>query len=226
MSGSPLSPHLASPAELQERLATERAGEPFIVYRDSQGSQRIVSLGEGSRLTIGRSPKADIALTWDEEVSGLHAELSQAGDSWLILDDGLSRNGTHVNGERVQGRRRLRDNDQMVLGQTALIYREPLQSRLQSTAVAGKFVLGAELSRRSVACSCLSASPSRTEVRSDDPATNQQIADDLHLSVAAVKAHLRLLFERFQVEDLPQNDKRAALVELALTTGTVSPGEL
>ena len=42
------------------------------------------------------------------------------------------------------------------------------------------------------------------------PATNQQIADELFLSVDAVKTHLRALFAKFGIEDLPQNQKRIA----------------
>ena len=54
------------------------------------------------------------------------------------------------------------------------------------------------------------------------PATNQQIADEIFLSVDSVKSHLRTLFGKFGVEDLPQNQKRARLVELAFTSGLVS----
>lgn len=31
------------------------------------------------------------------------------------------------------------------------------------------------------------------------PATNQRIADEIHLSVAAVESHLRALFEKFAI---------------------------
>jgi DNA-binding NarL/FixJ family response regulator len=58
------------------------------------------------------------------------------------------------------------------------------------------------------------------------PATNQEIADELTLSVDAVKTHLRALFEKFGVEALPQNQKRVALVERALQSGLVSEREL
>jgi DNA-binding NarL/FixJ family response regulator len=51
------------------------------------------------------------------------------------------------------------------------------------------------------------------------PASNEEIAAELHLSVDAVKAHLRQLFRRFEIEALPQIQKRTALVRLALASG-------
>jgi len=58
------------------------------------------------------------------------------------------------------------------------------------------------------------------------PATNQQIGEELHLSVDAVQTHMRALFEKLEVGDLPQNQKRVALVERALQSGIVSRREL
>ena len=46
------------------------------------------------------------------------------------------------------------------------------------------------------------------------------------LSLDAVKSHMRALFARFGLDDLPQNEKRVRLVERALQTGTVSEHEL
>jgi hypothetical protein len=40
-----------------------------------------------------------------------------------------------------------------------------------------------------------------------------------------VKLHLRALFEKFDVGDLPQNQKRLALVQRALQSGLVSERE-
>jgi DNA-binding NarL/FixJ family response regulator len=58
------------------------------------------------------------------------------------------------------------------------------------------------------------------------PASNQDIANEVALSVPRVKAHLRDLFERLGVEDLPHNAKRVKLVEIAFQTGAVSVREL
>jgi FixJ family two-component response regulator len=58
------------------------------------------------------------------------------------------------------------------------------------------------------------------------PSTNQQIADELSLSRDAVKTHLRSLFHKFGIDQLPQNQKRARLVEMALQHGLVSARNL
>jgi hypothetical protein len=60
------------------------------------------------------------------------------------------------------------------------------------------------------------------EASSATPATNPQIAAEVFLSVDAVKAHLRILFDRFGLGDLPQNEKRGRLVSMALSAGVVA----
>ena len=64
----------------------------------------------------------DVSLPWDAEVSGLHAELRRFGEEWTVADDGLSRNGTFLNGERIVGRQRLRPGDRLLVGQTVIAY--------------------------------------------------------------------------------------------------------
>ena len=55
------------------------------------------------------------------------------------------------------------------------------------------------------------------------PATNQEIAAEVFLSVDAVKAHLRTLYRKFGIEDLPHNQKRARLAELVIEGGYLGP---
>ena len=50
-------------------------------------------------------------MPWDPEMSRLHAELVRRAGEWTVSDDGLSQNGTWVNGLRLTGRRRLADGD-------------------------------------------------------------------------------------------------------------------
>ena len=120
----PLQAHRSTPAELQARIAAERGGRPFLVYRDSDGAQLITTL-TGERASIGRAGGADVELRWDEEISRLHAELERIAGEWTVADDGLSRNGTWVNGERISGRHRLRDGDLVRVGRTVLAFRDP-----------------------------------------------------------------------------------------------------
>jgi pSer/pThr/pTyr-binding forkhead associated (FHA) protein len=227
MPESPRTPHLATPAELKERIEAERRGAPFLIYRDGDGVQRIAPLGDGGReLTIGRDRETDVQLSWDPQVSGLHAELRRAGGSWLVIDDGLSRNGTFVNGERVVGRRRLREGDELRLGKTVVVFRSPAAKRRQSTAYSVELSAPPELSPAQRRVLVALSRPYGSGDAYARPATNQQIADELHLSIAAVKTHLRLLFQRFALNDLAQNEKRAELVRVAFESGAVSTADL
>ena len=70
-------------------------------------------------------PDSGVPLPWDREVSRLHAQLERVDADWTLRDDGLSRNGTFVNGERLHGERALHDGDTIRLGTTRLTYRIP-----------------------------------------------------------------------------------------------------
>jgi pSer/pThr/pTyr-binding forkhead associated (FHA) protein len=100
-----LARHGASPAELQEQLIALRGGLPFLLYRDGEQQQRILCLEGQHEITVGRDESADVALSWDNQVSRLHAELACVAGQWTVVDDGLSSNGSFVNGERISGRR-------------------------------------------------------------------------------------------------------------------------
>jgi pSer/pThr/pTyr-binding forkhead associated (FHA) protein len=226
MSGSPLQAHAASPAELRERIEAERAGRPFLVFRDGEGAQRIVDLdGFGTRLSVGRAPTNEISLPWDTEVSRLHAELECIGGEWTVSDDGLSRNGSWLNGGRVSGRHRLRDGDVLRVGRTAIAFRRPATEDSMPTHVAAGMRPVAELGGTQRQVLVALARPYKHDEFAS-PATNQAIADEVHLSVDAVKSHLRSLFQRFGIEHLPQNQKRSRLVAEALQSGVISTRDL
>jgi hypothetical protein len=217
---TPLGPHTASPEELRERLLAERAGEPFLVWRTDGGRQQLLTLHPGlQRVTIGRGPSNDVALGWDTEVSRLHAELERLAGEWTVVDDGLSRNGTWLNGQRIGGRQRLRDGDVVQVGQTVVAIRVPAPEDSRPT-VAGGHGAAPQLTpaqKRVLAALCRPYKESEFAT----PATNQQIAEELFLSIDAVKAHLRALFGAFGLEDLPQNQKRSVLAMRALQLGIV-----
>jgi pSer/pThr/pTyr-binding forkhead associated (FHA) protein len=216
----------ASPAELKQQIEAERRGLPFLVYRDGGDRQQILALGEGTQhVTIGRGSGTDIWLDWDSEVSRVHTELERIGDAWTAVDDGLSRNGSYVNGERLTGRQRLRDGDVLRIGGTAILFRDPVEEEVGET-VASSDVLSAPLSKAQRRVLVALCRPFKEDRAYAAPATNQQIADELFLSVNGVKTHLRALFAKFGLEDLPQNQKRLTLVEKAMTSGIVQPRDL
>lgn len=211
------------PTELQALIATERRGVPFLYLRDGDGTQRLVTL-EPDRLVLGRAPGSDLEIAWDPRVSGVHAYLERRGPRWVIEDDGLSRNGTFVDGERLHGQRTLRDGDVIQMGDTLVGFRDPKPEQVVAT-VAASVAASPEVSgaqRRVLIALCR---PLADGERST-PATNDEIARELVLSVAAIKTHLRALFERFDLEDLPQNEKRGRLAERALAGGVVRMGDL
>jgi pSer/pThr/pTyr-binding forkhead associated (FHA) protein len=220
-------PRQTSAAELKAQIEAERGRRPFLVFRDGEDEQRIVVIDEGtSELWIGRGEAAGLRLDWDEEVSALHAQIEIVAGECTLLDDGLSRNGSFVGAERVHGRRRLRDGDVIRFGRTAVLFRRPGESAPEATVVATEVPAAATISpgqRRVLLALCR---PFKEGSAFATPPTNQAIADELHLSVDAVKTHLRALFEKLELEDLPQNRKRVALVEKALQSGVVSPRDL
>jgi pSer/pThr/pTyr-binding forkhead associated (FHA) protein len=211
-----------TPAELKEIIAAERTGNPFLVWRTGDGEQRLQLLeADQWRVTIGRDGAADVALPWDAEISRTHALLERVGRGWTLVDDGLSRNGSFVNGTRVIGRRRLADRDRLVFGATLLTYRETSRGTTQTaSAIDTPAAIPLSPMKRKVLialCRPVHESGSAT------PATNRQIAEEVYLTVDAVKAHLRVLFERFGLSQLPQNEKRAQLVSAALDAGVLAP---
>ncbi|MDX6682204.1 MAG: hypothetical protein QOG94_2243 [Solirubrobacteraceae bacterium] len=123
-----------SVADLQARFEAERAGTPFLLFQDEHGRQQIVGLeNEPAEIPIGRDPEIGIPLPWDRQVSRVHALLHRVAGAWTILDDGLSRNGTLVNGERLSGRRRLHDRDVVRCGDVQIEFREPSAAEGEET---------------------------------------------------------------------------------------------
>ncbi len=207
----------------------ERSGRPFLVFRDRDDHQRLFSFAPGSTsATVGRRPASDVVIDWDALVSRLHARFELADDgTWVIVDDGLSSNGTFVNEESVSGRRPLSDGDLLRFGSTKVMFRapQPEPARQKPAADAAEKPATVQLSSTQRRVLVALGRLCKGAIKSD-PATEQQIADELVLSVAEVRGHLGVLYAKLGVEDLPGDEPRVRLVERAFSTGLISERDL
>ncbi len=200
----------------------------FLRYTDDTGRQHELSLDpEQQRFTIGRNVQADLVLGWDAEVSRLHAAVEYLGAHWTIVDDGLSRNGTFVNGERLIGRRRLSPGDRIRVG-TTLVHFFDFGGVVDDAThtSSGSIPTMRSLTDTQRAVLIALCRPYKHGTGFATPASNQQIAEELFLSIDAIKTHLRALFAKFGVENLPQNQKRTRLAALAMQSGMISDHDL
>jgi FHA domain len=205
-----------------DRMARDEPGvTAFLAYVDETGYQRTFALDPAAeRVRIGRGAGVELQLAWDRQASRVHAELQRLGEGWALSDDGLSANGTYLNGERLHGRRRLTNGDRIQVGQTPIVFRA-LSAEGSSTFVPALSLPPVELSRTQERVLLALSRPYLNGAIHAVPATNREIADELSLSVDAVKTHLRVLFGKFGIEGLAQNQKRARLVELGFQRGNL-----
>jgi predicted component of type VI protein secretion system len=173
------------------------------------------------RATLGKAAENDIAVDDDPTASHLHAVLERFAAGWCVTDLGSS-NGTWVNGERIWASRRLRHGDEIRIGHTRLVFRDPLSTAGAATEVdqAPPTLTARERDVLIALCRPLLARDMFTE-----PASTRTVADELVITQAAVKQHLVNLYEKFGIT--PGDDRRrAALANEALRRGAVSLTEL
>jgi hypothetical protein len=172
----------------------------------------------GEVTTVGRGRGADIRLD-DPSVSRLHAELVRRGPYVYVVDLGLSRNGTRVNGRPV-ARRVLDNGDVLSFGAARCriggLQQEDLteEADLRRTAVP-------ELTRRERDVLVSLCRPALSDEAFAVPATAHQIAADLVVTEAAVKQHLLRLYQKFRVPEGP--NRRTRLANEVVALGLVKP---
>jgi pSer/pThr/pTyr-binding forkhead associated (FHA) protein len=176
---------------------------------------------EADRTTVGKAAENDVAFDDDPTASHLHAVLERFAAGWCVTDLGSS-NGTWVNGERIWSSHRLRHGDEIRVGQTRLIFRDPLSAEGAQTEAedAPPGLTARELDVLVALCRPLLDRDMFTE-----PASTRAIADELVITQAAVKQHLANLFDKFGI---PAGDahRRARLANEALRRGAVSLAQL
>jgi len=184
----------------------------------AQRSSR-VELGS-NRMSVGKASENDIALD-DPSVSHLHAVLEHFPAGWCVTDLGSS-NGTWLNGERIWSSRRVRHDDEIRIGETRLLFRDPTGAVQPETDVENAPPPLTTRERDVLIALCL---PLLARDMFTEPASTRTIADELVISDAAVKQHLANLFDKFGIGTDDAN-RRLQLANSAIRSGAVTITDL
>jgi pSer/pThr/pTyr-binding forkhead associated (FHA) protein len=148
----------------------QREDEPAIRYELSPSSTR-----------IGRADNNDVVLPGDMRVSRHHACVDFENEQWVI-SDAHSTNGTTVNGHRITTHS-LRHGDRIRIGGTTMMFvpvADPSATVTDTTGEQPEDNRGALLSHREREILALVGTGR----------TDQEIAQELYISVATVRSHL------------------------------------
>jgi pSer/pThr/pTyr-binding forkhead associated (FHA) protein len=181
----------------------------------------------GQRVTLGKASTNVVPLEHDETVSRLHAVLENLGFAWSIRDLG-SRNGTFLNGERIEAERVLRSGDEVRVGNSRLIFWEvkdaggaPID---EETVSAQPSELPPRLTRRELDVLMVLCRPLVSDDPFPEPASVRRMASELFVTEAAVKQHLQNLYDKFSIPT--EGDRRVRLANEALRRGAVTIAQL
>jgi hypothetical protein len=167
--------------------------------------------------TVGRGKHVDIRLA-DPSVSVLHAEIVRRGPYVYVMDLGLSRNGTRVNG-RLIARRVLTDGDAITFGSARC---RIFGIEADEVADAEHLRLAApELTRRELDVIASLCRPAMSEDAFVTPATAREIAADLVVTEAAVKQHLLRLYTKLRIAE--GLNRRIRLANEVIALGLAKP---
>jgi SARP family transcriptional regulator, regulator of embCAB operon len=211
-------PAAGAPARAVGVDSEDASGAAAVDIVSARRSGRIVLLSE--RTTVGKASENDIELD-DPSVSHLHAVLERFSAGWCVTDLGSS-NGTWLNGERIWSSRRLRHDDEIRIGRTRLVFREPTGAGEPGTDVQGPPPPLTAREREVLVALCR---PLLAQDMFTEPASTRTIADELVVSAAAVDQRLANLFDKFGI-GADEANRPARLANDAISGGAVTIADL
>jgi predicted component of type VI protein secretion system len=194
---------------------SEEENAPRVWLNEPGRPPRSAALEEG-RTLVGRGDHCELQID-DEAVSADHLEITRRGSA-LLAADLDSRNGTLLNGDSLEGTRRLRNGDVLVAGGVRLEIAVPPQLRHDSTVAAPRS--GVELTPEERETASVLVRPYRApEVRAGRPATRAELADALHVSERTAQRRLDGLARKLGVPSDAGRERPRMIAERVLELG-------
>jgi DNA-binding winged helix-turn-helix (wHTH) protein len=125
------------------------SNQPVFIIREGQlaGQRWVIDIDENEDFVIGRGSDCNIVLP-ERQVSRHHVRVTHEGDIYILHDLG-SKNGTHINGQRLTGSIKLGDGDQIQIALCVTLMfvgtEATLPLNLDVIVPAGNVVLNEEL---------------------------------------------------------------------------------
>jgi len=120
---------------LHPKHATPNPKAPMhLRYINKQGISREIEL-TGEPIAIGRSRDAFIPLL-DDKVSRSHCGIRLSDDGQFYVKDLNSRNGTYLNGERIEDSAPLKIGDKIRVGSTTFVFEQEKTAEAAEAAAA------------------------------------------------------------------------------------------
>lgn len=124
------------------------AGAPvpgaLVVFSGAGPDYRIVSMTPGVNHVVGREDLGGVPSA-DKRMSSQHAELRYVNGVFQVRD--LSRNGTFLDGQRVDGIAEARSGAVLRLGKTVLLLKDDLRLFIASHVRSEKYVVGPQMQK-------------------------------------------------------------------------------
>jgi pSer/pThr/pTyr-binding forkhead associated (FHA) protein len=159
---------------------------------------------EGTTIRIGRDEANQLTLPNDPKVSRSHAELRNRDGQWVLVDLG-SRNGTKVNGHRIE-QHPLRSGDTIQLGSTVIDFLAESDPHATESDTSTPNEQATDLSEREREVLALVAGGF----------TDREVGEQLSISTSTVRSHLDRIGEKTGLR------RRAELTRLAVDLGIVN----
>ncbi len=115
---------------------TQKVMEKEVVVIFPDGKTKNIPLNK-PRWSLGRSSENELSYPEDSGLSRQHVLLEQEGENWLVSDLG-SKNGTFLNGLRVQNRQRLQPGDRIAASRLIMVFGTPREMVNQCSIVFDK----------------------------------------------------------------------------------------